>query len=66
MTRSTTEQIVLDKLYQLAQVPPPVRGESEFPGHPLPATPRGAAWIYYAFWPLATGFAGWVHLRVWS
>jgi ABC-2 type transport system permease protein len=66
MTRSTTEQIVLDNLYQLAQVPAPVRGESEFPGHPLPAIPRGAAWFYYAFWPLATGLAGWVHLRVWS
>src|ERR1035441_1138237 len=33
MTRSTTEQIVLDNLYQLAQVPPPVRNETEFPGH---------------------------------
>jgi ABC-2 type transport system permease protein len=66
MTRSTTEQIVLDNLYQLAQTPAPVRGESEFPGHSLPATPRGAAWLYYAFWPLATGVAGWVHLRVWS
>jgi hypothetical protein len=66
MTRSTTEQIVLDNLYQLAQVPPPVRTASEFPGHPLPAAPRGAAWLYYAAWPLATCLAGWVHLRVWS
>jgi ABC-2 type transport system permease protein len=66
MTRSTTEQIVLDNLYQLAQVPPPVSGAGEFPGHPLPATPRGAVWFYYAFWPLATVLAGWVHLRVWS
>jgi hypothetical protein len=66
MTRSTTEPIVLDNLYQLAQVPPPVRGGSEFPGHPLPAAPRGAAVLYYAIWPLATGLAGWLHLRVWS
>jgi ABC-type transport system involved in multi-copper enzyme maturation permease subunit len=66
MTRSTTEQIVLDNLYQLAQVPAPICNESEFPGHPLPVTPRGAAWIYYAVWPLATCLAGWVHLRVWS
>jgi hypothetical protein len=63
MTRSTTEQIVLDNLYQLAQMPPPVRRDSEFPGHPLPATPRGAAWLYYAFWPLATALAAWLHLR---
>jgi ABC-type transport system involved in multi-copper enzyme maturation permease subunit len=66
MTRSTTEPIVLDNLYQLAQVPPPVRADSEFPGHPLPVTPRGAAVLYYALWPLATGLAGWLHLRVWS
>jgi ABC-2 type transport system permease protein len=66
MTRSTTEQIVLDNLYQLALVPAPLRNESEFPGHPLPVTPRGAAWIYYAVWPLATCLAGWIHLRVWS
>jgi hypothetical protein len=66
MTRSTTEPIVLDNLYQLAQVPTPARGESEFPGHPLTANPRGAAWLYYAIWPLATGLAGWLHLRVWS
>jgi ABC-type transport system involved in multi-copper enzyme maturation permease subunit len=66
MTRSTTEQIVLDNLYQLAQMPLPVRSENEFPGHPLPATPRGAAWFYYVFWPLAVALAAWVHLRVWS
>lgn len=66
MTRSTTEQIVLDNLYQLAQVPPPQRNDAEFPGHPLPAVPRFAAWLYYALWPLAIALAGWVHLRVWS
>jgi len=66
MTRSTTEPIVLDNLYQLARVPPPVRRESEFPGHPLPATPSGAAVLYYAIWPLAIALAGWLHLRVWS
>jgi hypothetical protein len=66
MTRSTTEQIVLDNLYQLAKVPVPTRAESEYPGHPLPARPRGAAWLYYTVWPLATFLAGWVHLRVWS
>ena len=66
MTRSTTQPIVLDNLYQLAQMPPPVRGGNEFPGHPLPVAPRGAAWFFYALWPLAVAFAGWVHFRVWS
>ena len=50
MTRSTTEQIVLDTSVSTGRKsPPPVRGESEFPGHPLAAKPRGAAWLYYAF-----------------
>lgn len=66
MTRSTTEAIVLDTLYQLAQVQPPVRQETEFPGHPLGVEPKGAAWLFYALWPLAVVAAGWVHFRVWS
>jgi len=63
MTRSTTEAIVLDNLYRLAGVAPPVRGEAEFPGHPLPAAPRGAAWLFYAVWPVAVAGAGWLRLR---
>jgi hypothetical protein len=77
MSRSTTEPIVLDTLYQLARVPPPVRAETgsetaaagEFPpwrtaGHPLAVEPRGAAWLYYALWPLAVVAAGWMYFRV--
>ncbi len=63
MSRSATERIVLDNLYQLAQVPPPAGGESEPPGHPLAARPWGAAWVFYAAWPLAVALAGWVHFR---
>jgi ABC-type transport system involved in multi-copper enzyme maturation permease subunit len=64
MTRSTTEPIVLDTLYQLAQVQPPVHRETEFPGHPLAVEPKGAAWLFYALWPLVVAAAGWVHFRV--
>jgi ABC-2 type transport system permease protein len=76
MSRSTTEPIVLDTLYQLARVPPPVRAETgsvtaagEFPawrtaGHPLAVEPRGAAWLYYALWPLAVVAAGWMYFRI--
>ena len=63
MTRSTTEPIVLDNLYQLAGLPSPTRDGSEFPGHPLRATANGAAWIFYAVFPLARALAGWLHLR---
>jgi len=66
MTRSTTEPIVLDNLYQPAQLPSPARAENEFAGHPLPTTPRGAAWFYYVLWPLAITLAAWLHLRNWS
>ena len=65
MSRSTTEPIVLDTLYQLARVPPPAHAEgNEFPGHPLAAGPKGAAWIFYALWPLAVGGACWLHFRI--
>ena len=64
MSRSTTEPIVLGTLYQLAEIPPPVHSdESAYSGHPLPAVPKGAAWIYYALWPLAAGLAAWMHFR---
>jgi hypothetical protein len=63
MSRSTTERIVLENLYQLAQVTPPGNQESEIPGHPLPTRPAGAAWIFYAAWPLAVGLAAWVNFR---
>jgi ABC-type transport system involved in multi-copper enzyme maturation permease subunit len=53
MSRSTTESIVLEALFKLAQVPPPPRsGGNEYAGHPLAAKPKAAAWIYYALWPL--------------
>jgi ABC-2 type transport system permease protein len=65
MSRSATEPIVLDTLYHLAQVPPPARAEgSDYPGHPLAARPSGAAWIYYAAWPLVVGLLCWYHFRI--
>ncbi|MBS1858079.1 MAG: ABC transporter permease [Acidobacteria bacterium] len=63
MSRSTTERIVLDNLYQLAQVPPPSDSDAEAPGHPLAARPSGAAWVFYVIWPLAVALCGWLHFR---
>jgi len=63
MSRSATEPIVLDTLFQLARVEPPVRRETEAAGHPLPARPTGAAWIYYAVWPLVVGAVCWYYFR---
>lgn len=52
VSRSTTEEIVLDELETLAGLTPPERGESEYAGHPLNASPRGAATLFYVVWPL--------------
>ena len=53
MTHSATEPIVLELLYGLANVKPPVRREEKsFPGYPLTAYPTGAALIYYLLWPM--------------
>ena len=53
MTHSATEPIVLELLYQLANVAPPVqREEKSFTGYPLAAYPTGAALIYYLLWPM--------------
>ena len=60
MSRPTTEPIVLDTLYQLAQIQPAAGSEEHvYPGHPLAASPTGAAWIFYALWPLAVALAAW-------
>ena len=53
MTHSATEPIVLELLYQLADLTPPLqREEKSFPGYPLAAYPTGAALIYYLLWPM--------------
>jgi len=51
MSRSTTEEIVLETIYGLAGIAPPRREESSYAGHPLQTRPAGAAWIFYALWP---------------
>ena len=64
MNRSTTVPIVLEQLYQLAQLTPPAPvDEPVFPGYPLAVHPRFASWIFYALWPLATLSAWWLTRR---
>ena len=67
MTRSTTEPIVLDNLYQLAQTPAAGPRRERIP-RPSAAR-RSARRRLVLLRPLAAcdvAFAGWVHLRVWS
>ena len=51
VSRSTTEAIVLQTIFELARVEAPSPAEASYPGYPLRATPRGAGWIFYAVWP---------------
>ena len=61
MSRSTTEPIVLEQLYELAVINGPERvEENDFPGYPLPALPKGAPWIFYMIFPAATLVAFWL------
>src|SRR6185312_6882444 len=53
MERSTIEEVVLDQIYKLANIEPPVRAaENDFPGYPLATQPKYAAWIFYLCWPV--------------
>jgi ABC-2 type transport system permease protein len=60
MSRSTTEPIVLEMLYKLANVTAPTAtSDSQFSGHPLAAKPTGAALAFYFIWPISICFFWW-------
>ena len=64
MSRSTTEPIVLETLYELLGIEPPAPSdEPGYSGYPLAARPRNAALIFYALWPLVTCAGWWVNYR---
>lgn len=62
VSRSTTEEIVLDEIETLAGLTPPERGESTYPGYPLNAQPRRATTTFFVAWPLAV-VAAWSAFR---
>ena len=52
MSRITTAEGVLETIYDLAKITPPVESDDDvFRGHPLAARPRGAAMVFYGIWP---------------
>jgi ABC-2 type transport system permease protein len=53
VSRSTTEEIVVETIATLAGLPAPSASESTYPGYPLAKQPGGAALIFYLFWPIA-------------
>jgi hypothetical protein len=52
MSRSTTEEIVLDTIYELAGIRAPTRKASAYPGYPLAKNPTGADLVFYLLWPV--------------
>ena len=52
MTRSTTEPIVLETVYDVAGITPPTSDAgTAYPGYPLVARARGVPLIFYFLWP---------------
>ncbi|HKB14325.1 MAG TPA: ABC transporter permease subunit [Vicinamibacterales bacterium] len=52
MSRATTAEGMLEAIYDLAGIKPPVESDDAvFRGHPLAVPPKGAATIFYAIWP---------------
>lgn len=53
MSRVTTEEGVLEAIYSLADVTPPVENDDAvFRGHPLAAQAKDAATLFYIVWPV--------------
>ncbi len=58
VSRMTTAEGVLETVYSLAGVVPPVENGEVFRGHPLAVPPRGAATVFYGIWPALVVAAG--------
>jgi ABC-2 type transport system permease protein len=54
MSHVTTAEGVLEAIYELAGVAPPIESDDEvFRGHPLAVPPKGAGTVLYGIWPAA-------------
>ncbi len=63
-SRITTADGVLEAIYQITSISIPQNiQEPTFRGHPLAFPPRGAAAVFYAFWPGMTLLCGWFTRR---
>ena len=52
VSRSTTEPIILETIYELAgRRPPAPIEEPAYRGYPLTAQPSAAAWVFFLVWP---------------
>ncbi|MEP6617783.1 MAG: ABC transporter permease [bacterium] len=64
MSRSATEEIVLETVYQIAGVAAPTtRDDAAYPGYPLVATPQYVSVVFLVLWPLALAGCWWATRR---
>ena len=64
MTRSATEEIVLETIYSVAGVSAPTAGnDAPYPGYPLAGTWSGATVTFFLAWPLLVILAWWAAQR---
>lgn len=63
VSRIVTAEGVLESIYAVAGVKPPVEDENEiFRGHPLAVPPRHASSVFYVMWPVIV-IGGWFRQR---
>jgi hypothetical protein len=61
MSRSTTEPIVLETIYQLAgRAPPTATGEPPYPGYPLASRAPHLILIFFVLWPIVVVVSWWL------
>jgi hypothetical protein len=64
VSRIVTAEGVLESIYAVAGVTPPVENEDEiYRGYPLAVPPRHAAAVFYGVWPAVVGGAWFRHRR---
>lgn len=64
MTRSTTDEIVLETIYRLAgRAAPPAESERVYSGYPLTARMSAIPWLFFVAWPVCVVFAWWAGRR---
>ncbi len=63
MSRTATDEGVLESIFAAADVAPGNEIDAPYPGHPLVTGAPGANVAFYAAWPVAVGVAGFLMMR---
>jgi len=64
MTRSTTDEIVLETIYRLAgRAAPSAENEKPYSGYPFSARLSAVPWLFFVAWPVSVILAWWASRR---